>query len=136
MDGETDMLGRWTKVGFPLLVVLGISGGQVEAGINDTATAWWHFNYASSGLIADANQIRDARTCYTPGGYKGTSLYGTPQGTSTAFGDGPAGGQNYGGRSLLFTPAADGSGNVTTEWVDRSNLTLAGASPAILSFSC
>ena len=124
---------RPSLVGSGLAVLCWLAAQNAWAGIYDTATAWWHFDFADSGVITNPNDIRDARDWYTPGGYKATSIYRTPEWT-TQSASGPAGGQNYGGRSILFTPAVDGSGNVTPDYVDVSNLSIAVSATLVTRF--
>ncbi|HPP52929.1 MAG TPA: hypothetical protein PK777_08275, partial [Thermoguttaceae bacterium] len=125
-------LRRW-KWGLGAALLFELMVGQAQASIYDTVTAWWHFDYADSGTITDPNQVRGARDWYTPGGYKATGIQGTPEWTIQSVA-GPAGGQNYGGRSILFTPTVDAGGNVTPDWVDISNLSLVGSATLVTRF--
>lgn len=130
------MCGRSSKRFWALLSGIGfwsLLGGQSWGSIYDTATAWWHFDYADSGTITDPSEVRDARDWYTPAGWKATSIYGTPEWTIQSV-SGPGGGQNYGGRSILFTPAVDPGGNVTPDYIEISNLALAGSSTLVTRF--
>jgi len=95
-------------------VVLGLACGAT-AGVYDDVKAWWHLDLADSGVITNAGDIRDARDWFNPGGYKATSVQGTPEWTTAVPSQGPGGGQIYGGRGMDFTPAVDTGGNVTPD---------------------
>ncbi len=119
------------------------SSGRAIAGVYDDAAAWWHFDYdANTNGLADLNDIRDQRDWGTaatkgPTGKHATTvrgLLGSPRWTNSAAFR-PAGGQEYGGKSLSFQSAVD---PLTTNcWPDTflvSNLGLAGSATLLTRF--
>jgi hypothetical protein len=99
--------------------------GPIQAGVYDSVTAWWQLDYRPSGVITNADDIRDARDWYGVGGYKATNIIGTPEWTTAVPAQGPGGGQSYGGRGLKLDPYVDpGNNNVTADGFKVSNLGL------------
>jgi hypothetical protein len=101
--------------GLTMLVLSSIGGVErATAGVYDDCAAWWHFDYdANTNGIAEANEIRDQRdwgTTNTPGsnGKHATASYGplgAPAWTNNVIS--PAGGDTYGGMSMLFNPVTN-----------------------------
>jgi hypothetical protein len=111
-------------IGF-MAVVASLVVPEARAGVYDNVTAWWQFDKAASGTISTATDIRDARAWYNTGNYKATAIEGTPEWTATVPARGPGGGQTFGGRGMLFSPATDGT-NVSPDGFLVNNLALAG----------
>lgn len=123
-----------------LLSCLNPLTGRVHAGVYDDVVAWWHFDYdPNANGLADLDEIRDQRNWGTTstkgvGGKHATSLTGALGGPSweNAPSLRPAGGQEYGGRSMLFRPAVNTENN--TAWPDTfqaNGLGLAGSATLI-----
>jgi len=86
-----------------------------QAGVYDDCIAWWHFDYdADSDSRADLDEIRDQRDWGTAAlkgaaGKHATQILGASGGpgwTNSAV-ISPAGGQNYGRKSMYFSTAVD-----------------------------
>ena len=104
-------------------VLVALAGGAT-ASVYDGVAAWWHMDYGASGVIANPNDIRDARDWYNPGGYKATSVLNTPSWTTAGVpAYGPAGGRTLGGRAMEFTPSGSAGGQ---DGFEVSNLRLGG----------
>ncbi len=114
------------------LVTVILVASPAVGSVYDDATAWWHFDMADSGVITNANDIRDQRNWQTPGGYKATAVHGTLEWTNAAVVS-PGGGQNFGGRSLEFNPLVSGT-NVQPDAYQVDNLTLTGSSTVLTRF--
>lgn len=136
---------RWLSSVSLVLFTAGLAGGPVRAtaGVYDTSAAWWHFDYdADTDTMADLDEIRDQRDWGTAalkgtGGKHATTIRGFSGGprwtNSAAFR--PAGGQEYGGKSLLFQTAVDPANSNC--WPDTflvSNLGLAGSATLVTRF--
>jgi len=126
-----------------LTLLLGFVSGAARAGVYDDAAAWWHFDYdPNQNGLAETDEIRDQRdwgTTATKGasGKHATAVRGqagAPHWTnSTAFR--PAGGQEYGGKSISFQTAVDPA--TSNCWPDTflvSNLGLAGSATLLTRF--
>ena len=115
------------------LIVLAVAA-SASAGVYDDVAAWWHLDLSDTGTVVNAADIRDARTWYSQGSYKATSIQGTPDWTTSVPLRGPGGGQVYGGRGLDFTPAVDGGGNVAPDGFHVSDLALGGDATLVTRF--
>ena len=122
-----------------VVVVLVAMATCATAGVYDDVKAWWHHDFAASGVITNPNDIRDARDWYNPGSYQATSVQGTPEWTTAVPSQGPSGGQILGGRGMEFSPAVtlDTSSNPTYVVADGyyvSDLALGGDSTILTRF--
>ena len=106
-----------------------VPAGVVHASVYDNVTAWWHFDMADSGTVADATSIRDARAWYQAGGYVATTVLGTPEWTTVSVSQGPAGGTIYGGRALDFDRDSG------TDGFAVSNLSVTGDATLVTRFN-
>ena len=107
---------------------------SVRGGVYDDCAAWWHFDYdPDADNQADLDEIRDQRDWGTTAA-KGSSgkhatairgAFGGPQWIDTPEAT-PAGGQNYGRKSMLFQTAVDSQTNCWPDTFLVSNLQLAG----------
>jgi hypothetical protein len=127
-----------------IILAAGLIGAPMgaAAGVYDDCSAWWHFDFdGNANGLADVDEIRDQRDWGTAAlkgsaGYHAASLTGVlggPQWTnSTAVR--PAGGQEYGGRSMRFNPAVNDSGQVWPDTFRVSGLGLAGSASLVTRF--
>ena len=97
------------------VITLAALSACATAGVYDDVTAWWHLDMADSGVpIVDSTvpryDIRDQRLWGSAGGYKATSVMGTPQWTTSVPEFGPAGGRTLGGRALELDVSAGSEG--------------------------
>jgi hypothetical protein len=122
-----------------LLASLSLLPGRSAAGVYDDTVAWWHFDYdPDADNQADLDEIRDQRAWGTAalkgaGGKHATSLTGqsgSPQWSSGAT-NGPAGGLNFGNRSMRFSPAVDANNNVWPDTFQVNGLGLAGSATLV-----
>ena len=97
-----------------------LTAAFARGGVYDDCAAWWHFDYdPNADYKADVDEIRDQRDWGTAAnkgvtGKHATSVHGPsggPQWIDTPELVTPAGGQNYGRKSILFQPAVDSKTN-------------------------
>lgn len=112
-----------------------LAAAFARGGVYDDCAAWWHFDYdPNADYKADVDEIRDQRDWGTAAnkgvtGKHATSVHGPsggPQWIDTPELVTPAGGQNYGRKSILFQPAVDSKTNCWPNTFRVSNLYLAG----------
>ena len=112
-----------------------LTAAFARGGVYDDCAAWWHFDYdPNADYKADVDEIRDQRDWGTAAnkgvtGKHATSVHGPsggPQWIDTPELVTPAGGQNYGRKSILFQPAVDSKTNCWPNTFRVSNLYLAG----------
>ncbi|HRR34854.1 MAG TPA: hypothetical protein P5026_12185 [Kiritimatiellia bacterium] len=128
------MTAKWNALA-SLIVWATLTVGSARGGVYDDCVAWWHFDYdPNANGKADLDEIRDQRDWGTTAvkgstGKHATAVNGAsggPQWIDTPEAT-PAGGQNFGRKSMLFQTAVDSQ--TTNCWPDTfrvSNLQLAG----------
>lgn len=123
-----------------LLAMAFVLALPAQATVYDDVAAWWHCDYDVGGdnLVTDILEIRDQRDwreALTPGanGKHATSLHGSLEWAGAA-GARPAGGQEYGGRSLLFTPDVNAATNVIPDAFRVNDLNLTGSASLVTRF--
>ncbi len=114
-------------------VALGMAA-RVSAGVYDDVAAWWHFDYDVGGdnLVTSPDEIRDQRD-WSGSGLHANQIRGSLEWTGAA-GARPAGGVEYGGKSLLFTPDVDGGMNVLPDTFRRNGFAVTGSFTALTRF--
>ncbi len=113
-----------------------------RAGVYDSVAAWWHFDYdPNANGRAELDEIRDQRYWGTAAvkdtnGKHATSLTGLLGALqwATSVSNGPAGGLNYGNRSMRFSPAVDANGQVWPDTFQVNGLGLAGSATLVTRF--
>ncbi len=123
-----------------VLAVFALVASPARAEVYDDVAAWWHFDYdiSSDNLVTGISEILDQRLWgWAGGGYDATSIHGDLEWTGAA-GDRPAGGQEYGGQSLYFTPQTQVDANFNTNAIPDafkvSDLSVTGSVSLVARF--
>ncbi|MFO7937679.1 MAG: LamG-like jellyroll fold domain-containing protein [Kiritimatiellia bacterium] len=116
---------------------IGIFSVQLHAGVYDDCEAWWHFDYdADDDGHADLDEIRDQRYWTESSGRHATAISGPlggPGWTNMPVVC-PAGGQNYGNKSMYFNPAVDPATSNCYPVTFKATTPLAGSATIVTRF--